>query len=399
LATQVNSVNPDINKTSLLLMIAVGVGLFLMLGMAKTVFMLPLKILLVGFYLLVFICCLFVDSSFVGVAFDAGGATTGPITVPFIMAMGLGVAAAAKKVSGGDNGFGLVGLASIGPIAAVTLMGLMAQRQTGIQTIVPEITTLGGIFALKYFLEIFPEVFWEISMALIPLLVIFVVFQCTLLHLPKSQLKRISFGLVYVFIGLNLFLTGVNGGFSLAGKSLGLALGLLYNGYLLIPFGFVLGAVAVCAEPAVWILTEQVEEVSGGYLKRSIMLLALSFSIACAVALGMIRVLTGLSIWWFLAPGYGLALILTLFCPRLFTSIAFDSGGVASGPMAATFVLSLTLGASAALGGNPTTDAFGMIAMIAMAPLITIQILGLVVRIMGNKKNKKSQSGGPDHGK
>ncbi|MCC8193153.1 MAG: DUF1538 domain-containing protein, partial [Deltaproteobacteria bacterium] len=212
-----------------------------------------------------------------------------------------------------------------------------------------------------------------------------------LLRLPGQQVRRMVFGLVYAYIGLVVFMTGVSGGFSPVGKSLGAALG-TYSPAGLIPIGFVLGAVVVCAEPAVWILTQQIEEISGGYIQRKIMFAALSISIALAVALGMLRVVTGMSIWYVLLPGYALALLLTRFCPPLFTAIAFDSGGVASGPMATTFVLSLTLGASAACGGNPATDAFGMIAMIAMAPLITIQLLGMIFKQLEKRQPKREVS-------
>jgi hypothetical protein len=238
------------------------------------------------------------------------------------------------------------------------------------------------------FLPILPHVVQDIFLALLPLLLIFVVFQVLLLKLPARRARRMVFGLVYCFIGLTLFMTGVSGGFSPAGRSLGAALGAFSGGAALIPIGCLLGAVVVCAEPAVWILNQQIEELSGGYIRRRIMLFALSASIAGAVVLGMLRVVTGMSIWYVLLPGYALALLLTRFCPPLFTAIAFDSGGVASGPMATTFVLSVTLGASAALGGNPATDAFGMIAMIAMAPLVTVQFLGLIFKQLEKRRRE-----------
>ena len=391
LAVQVNGVAPAIEKGRLLIMIALGVGLFLTIGTARIVLRLPLSWLLIIFYILLFALCSFVESEFIGISFDAGGATTGPITVPFIMAMGIGVAAAAKTDDDKDGGFGMVGLASIGPIAAVAVMGLtshagIADNQGG------GLASLENVTSLMRFWHILPEVAHEISMALVPILVIFIVFQYTLLHLPRQAMKRILLGFLYTFIGLVVFMTGVSGGFSLAGQTLGMALGDFGHPWILIPIGLVIGAVVVVAEPAVWVLTEQVEEVSGGYIGRKAMLVALSISIAFAVALGMFRVVSHVSIWYVLLPGYGLALLLTRFCPPLFTAIAFDSGGVASGPMSATFVLSLTLGASVALGGNPMTDAFGMMAMIAMAPLITIQLLGLVFKYMENKRQKMEEA-------
>jgi hypothetical protein len=390
LATQVSSFVPSINRDLLLLMIAVGVGLFLLVGTGRIIVQVPLRVLLVVFYVLLFASCGLVDAGFVGVAFDAGGATTGPITVPFIMAMGIGVASAGKKKDGGDNdSFGLVGLASIGPIAAVVCIGVLSGGSMG--------DDAGGSAAEKAvglgaFVELLPHVVREIFMALLPIVLIFLAFQFLLLRLPSQQVRRTLFGFFYAYVGLVVFMTGVSGGFSPAGESLGMALGKLAGGWVLVPVGFVVGAVVVCAEPAVWILTEQIEEVSGGYIKRAIMLAALSISIAMAVVLGMLRVVTGLSIWWILLPGYGLALVLTRFCPSLFTAIAFDSGGVASGPMATTFVLSLTLGAATSLGRNPATDAFGMIAMIAMAPLITIQLLGIVFKHLEAKKAAREEA-------
>ena len=380
LATQVSTVLPSIRRTNLIVAIALGVGLFVTVGIVRMIFKLSLRTMLIIFYPMLFIACSFVETSFVGIAFDSGGATTGPITVPFIMAMGLGVAATAKKVEGADNGFGMVGLASIGPIAAVLTMGLLAQGGLNAQT--PEALSPGEfkeLSAIAHFSGIIPHVASEIVMALIPIVVIFIFFQLTLLRLPKQQVKRIILGFIYTFIGLVLFMTGVTGGFSPAGTSLGIALGEL-GGAALIPVGFILGAVAVCAEPAVWVLTAQVETLSSGHIRRPIMLVAMSISIALAVVLGMTRVITGLPIWYFLIPGYALALGLTRICPPLFTAVAFDSGGVASGPMSTTFVLSLTIGASAATGGDLAADAFGMVAMIAMAPLVTIQILGLLVK-------------------
>ncbi|MDL2317100.1 DUF1538 domain-containing protein [Desulfovibrio sp. OttesenSCG-928-A18] len=388
LAQQVTDAAPSIDRNILLVMIALGVGFFLLVGTARIIMQLPLRWLLIVFYTLVFVGCAFVDPRFIGVAFDSGGATTGPITVPFIMAMGIGVASTAKRKEGDDSSFGMVGLASIGPIAAVAALGLFSSADLSaggeeVQAAKPVLPLL------EHFLHELPEVTWEICLALLPLFCIFLFFQFILLRLPAQQVKRMLFGFLYAFIGLVIFMVGVKCGFTPAGTALGKALGSMGSGWVLIPVGLVLGAVVVCAEPAVWVLTEQVEEVSGGYIRRPIMLAALSISIAGAVVLGMIRVLTGVSIWWMILPGYSLALLLTFFCPKLFSAIAFDSGGVASGPMSTTFVLSLTIGATLAVGGDPTMDAFGMIAMIAMAPLITIQLLGLVFKHKERQKHKQ----------
>ncbi|MDR1686699.1 MAG: DUF1538 domain-containing protein [Desulfovibrio sp.] len=377
LAAQVSGIMPGMDRTLLLMMIAAGVGFFLLIGSGRIVMQVPLRYLLIGFYIALFGVCSLVDPGFVGVSFDAGGATTGPVTVPFIMAMGVGVASAKsrKDHADGDDSFGLVGLASIGPVAAVAVFGLTSGSR--MSEAAAEQGAAAALSGMDVFASVLPHIVVEIALALLPLLVIFVIFQILLLHLPAEKLKRMLFGFIYAYIGLVAFMTGVSGGFSPVGKSLGFALG-SFSEAALLPVGFLLGAVVVCAEPAVWILTRQIEEISGGYIQRKIMFAALSVSIAAAVVLGMLRVVTGMSIWFVLIPGYALALVLTMFCPPLFTAVAFDSGGVASGPMATTFVLSLTLGASMACGGNPATDAFGMIAMIAMGPLITIQLLGMI---------------------
>ena len=224
-------------------------------------------------------------------------------------------------------------------------------------------------------------------MALLPLVAMFIVFQIFLLKMPPFQVRRMIKGLVYSFIGLVLFLLGVNGGFMPAGQSLGGLLGTFASktgGWwvlLLYGTGTLFGAVVVCAEPAVWVLTEQVESISGGTIRRKVMLAALSAGVAVSIGLSMLRVLFSFSLWYILVPGYALALLLSFVCPPLFTAIAFDSGGVASGPMTSTFILSFTLGASLACGGNPVTDAFGVIALVAMTPLVAIQILGIVFRL------------------
>ena len=407
LAKQVCSVAQNTNAAVLLLMIAVGIGLFTSIGLLRTVLHIPLKYLLTGFYVLVFIAAAAAPKDYLAVAFDSGGATTGPMTVPFILALGVGVAAVQSRGKGGkDASFGMTGMASIGPILAVLILGICmagsspvqkaaetepqhetaveAQNQQAQQAAQAEASpqkTGRGVYA-----RLLPEVLVDVAKALLPLIVMFVVFQFTLLHLPPHAIMRMSVGLVYAFIGLVLFMLGVNGGFMPAGDIIGYTVALTDYRYILVLIGVFLGAVVVCAEPAVWVLTKQVEEISGGTIRRSVIFAALSFGVAFSVGLSILRVLTGFSLWYVLLAGYAVALVLAFFCPGLFTAIAFDSGGVASGPMTTTFILSFTLGISNALGGNPLTDAFGVIALVAMAPLITIQILG----ILYNNKAEKS---------
>ncbi len=378
LAQQVTSVSPFISSSTLVFMIALGVGLFVLVAVGRILLNFSYKLALTAFYILLFVCAAFTSGDFVGIAFDAGGATTGPMTVPFIMALGIGVASVRGGRKAEQDSFGFIGLASIGPIMAVVLLGMLGQNSSAQSQGAASEATLQTLSLLETFLGRVPSVVHEVSMALAPLLAMFIVFQLFLIKMPRRQVIRMSAGLVYTYIGLILFFVGVQGGFMPAGRILGASLAGFGSEGIIILTGLILGAVVVCAEPAVWVLNEQIEEVSGGHIKKRIMLFSLSSGVAVAVALSMARVVFGISLWWLLIPGYTLALGLTRFCPQMFTAIAFDSGGVASGPMASTFILAFTLGASQALGGNPITDAFGVIAMIAMMPLITIQVLGIL---------------------
>lgn len=371
LAHQVQLINPAVNSLVLITMISIGVGFFVSLGLLRTVLNLPIKLFYLILYIILFAFAVFTPSDFLSVAFDAGGATTGPMTVPFILALGMGVAAVHSRKDSHENSFGLTGLVSIGPILAVVILGIIMGNAG------PESVYKASEATLN-FRHILVDEFWEVTKALLPLAGLFVAFQVFLMKMPPQQIFRMAFGLIYSFIGLILFLTGVNYGFIPAGTELGAILGLPKNEVVLLVTGAIMGAVVVCAEPAVWVLTRQVEHISGGTIKRKALLIALACGVSISVLLSMIRVTHGFSIWYYLIPGYSLALLLMIFCPTMYTAIAFDSGGVASGPMTSTFILSFTLGASKASGGNPVADAFGVIAMVAMTPLIAIQILGIV---------------------
>ncbi|MBQ8744575.1 MAG: DUF1538 domain-containing protein, partial [Mailhella sp.] len=375
LAVQVISVAPVLDPMALVCIIGIGVGFFVAVAMGRIIFQLSLKMLLFLCYIVVFACAAAVPNLFLGIGFDAGGATTGPMTVPFIMALGVGVAAVRGGAHSSDDSFGFVGLASVGPILAVLMLGLFASPAAPADSGAAETAQLGLV---AHFMHLLPEVLHEVSMALGPLAVLFLLFRLFLIDLSRRQTIHMVMGLIYTFLGVVLFFLGVKGGFMPAGDVLGGLLSQPDNRFLLIPVALILGAVVVCAEPAVWILTEQVQNVSGGTIKRGLMLAALSIGVSLAVGIAMFRVTTGTSLWYFLIPGYGAALLLMRSCPKMFTAIAFDSGGVASGPMASTFILAFMLGVSRGVGGDPAVDAFGCIAMIAMTPLIAIQLLGLL---------------------
>ena len=365
----------------LIVTVAVGVGLFLCFAMLRMLLSVPLNTMLVGFYIVVFVLAMFVPKDFLAVAFDSGGVTTGPMTVPFIMAMGVGVSAIRSDKHSANDSFGLVALCSIGPILAVLILSLIFRPDGGSYTpvVIHEIGDSAALWQL--FFVAFPTYFKEIAVSLLPIAAFFAVFDLVSLHLERKQLIRIGVGLAYTYLGLVIFLTGVNVGFMPAGNYLGSVIAGLSCNWIIIPIGMLIGYFIVMAEPAVYVLMRQVEELTDGAIPGSAMKHSLSIGVAVSVGLAMIRVLTGISIFYLLVPGYAVAIVLSFFVPKLFTAIAFDSGGVASGPMATTFLLPFAMGACSAVGGNIVTDAFGVVAMVAMTPLITIQGLGLIYRL------------------
>lgn len=370
---------PAVPDRTIILTVAVGVGLFLGLAMLRAYFKLRLSYLLIALYAIVLGLSFFIPREFLAVAFDSGGVTTGPITVPFIMALGVGIASMRRGGHSEEDNFGLVALCSVGPILAVLILGLGYPSSSIHYTPfeIPSVFTsqdVGKQFALG-----FPTYIREVALGLLPIVVFFALFQVLALRLRKRPLIKIGVGVSYTFVGLVLFLTGANIGFMPAGHYIGAEMAGLPGElkWLLLPLGMVVGYFIVAAEPAVHVLNRQVEELTGGAVPQGAIRLSLSIGVAVSVGIAMLRVLTGISIYWFLLSGYGLALILSFFVPDIFTAIAFDSGGVASGPMTATFLLPFAMGACDSLGGNILTDAFGIVAMVAMTPLIAIQVLGL----------------------
>lgn len=367
---------PSIPNQTMILSVAVGVGAALVLALIRMRRKIRLSHVLLVLYAAVFVLAFLTPESFLAVAFDSGGVTTGPITVPFIMALGIGMASMRNDKNSGSDSFGLVSLGSVGPIIAVMLLGVFYKPNEGVyQPIeIGDIQTTRD--AARAFAEALPAYAGEVVTAILPVVVVFVVFQLLTRRFKAHQLGKIAMGLVYTYIGLVMFLTGVNVGFMPAGQMIGSALAGGVIPWILVLVGMVVGYFIVRAEPAVQVLTKQVEEVSSGSITQNAMMNALSIGVAVSVGLAMLRILTGLSIMWFMVPGYIAALGLTFLVPQVYTGIAFDSGGVASGPMTTTFLLPLAMGACSAVGGNIMTDAFGIVAMVAMMPLITIQMMG-----------------------
>lgn len=370
---------PSIPNSILIGAVAVGVGVFLVIALLRILFAIALPPLLFIFYAVVFILAAFVPKDFLAVAFDSGGVTTGPMTVPFIMALGMGIASIRNDRHADDDSFGLVALSSIGPILSVLILAFVYHASSTYTD--TELTQIQNSVDLgQMFFHAFPAYIKEIALSLLPIVIFFAIFQICSLKLEKRALIKILIGLIYTYIGLVMFLTGVNVGFMPAGKYLGQMIAALPYRYILIPIGMLMGYFIVMAEPAVYVLMKQVEELTDGAISGKSLKLCLSIGVAVSVGLSMVRVLTGISIFWFLIPGYAIALGLSLIVPKIFTAIAFDSGGVASGPMTATFLLPFAIGACTSVDGNVVADAFGVVAMVAMTPLITIQILGLVYK-------------------
>lgn len=380
---------PNIPNAVLIGAVALGVGVFLVIAMLRILFGISLNILLIGFYIVVFGLATLVPKNFWAVAFDSGGVTTGPMTVPFIMALGVGVSAIRSDRHAGNDSFGLVALCSIGPILAVLVLGLMYPSEAAYTPVeIPEMENSQEMILL--FVHGLPHYAKEVAIALAPIVAFFFLFNTFYIKMPKKPLISISVGLIFTYVGLVLFLTGVNVGFMPVGNYIGKLIGSKSFNWILLPIAMLIGYFIVKAEPAVHVLNKQVEDLTAGSIPARAMELSLSIGVATSLGLAMIRVLTGISVMYFLVPGYVLALGLSFFTPKIFTSIAFDSGGVASGPMTATFLLPFAMGACEAIGGPEriVSDAFGVVAMVAMTPLITIQLLGVEYKFRTRKESE-----------
>ena len=375
LASQVKEV---ISSTALILSIGLGVGIFLVLSVLKIVFRISLSQMLTFFYMLLFALVSLViingNAAFLPLAFDSGGVTTGPITVPFIMALGMGVSASLGDKKDRESSFGFIALCSIGPILAVMALGIFAQGDITYSIPSYDMVTGAGEFALTVL-----HTMKEVAIAILPIIACFFLLQMLFMHLPKKRIIQIVIGIFYTFFGLVVFLSAVSIGFMPIGYRLGSQLAQQHPAWL-ISLAFILGFTVVLAEPAIHVLKRQVETVTGGAVSKRSMLIALSVGVGVSITLSVIRIIYGFSILYYVIPGYFISLGLSFFVPKLYTAIAFDSGGVASGPLTSTFILPFVIGVCYVLNGYSDTailsDAFGLVAMVAMTPLITIQALG-----------------------
>lgn len=379
---------PSVPNMVLIMTVAVGVGLFLALAIVRIRYKISLSMLLIVCYLALILVSAFVPKEFLAVAFDSGGVTTGPMTVPFIMAMGVGVASVRSDKNAANDSFGLVALSSVGPILAVLILGCFFKPTEAAYTLTDVATVVTTQDVARVFAQGLPLYAREVLLSLVPILWVFLIFQWLTHRYHGLQIKRIIVGFGYTYIGLVLFLCGANVGFAPVGAYLGKELAGLSLRWILVPIGALIGYYIVKAEPAIQVLNHQVEAVTNGAISVKMMNRCMQIGVAASVGLAMLRVLTGISIQWFVIPGYIIALVLSRMVPDIFIGIAFDSGGVASGPMTSTFLLPLSIGVCEALGGNLMTDAFGVVALVALTPLIAIQLMGLVYKLKTAKRTQ-----------
>ena len=379
---------PSVPNMVLIMTVAVGVGLFLALAIVRIRYKISLSMLLIGCYLALILVSMFVPKEFLAVAFDSGGVTTGPMTVPFIMAMGVGLASVRSDKNAANDSFGLVALSSVGPILAVLILGCFFKPTEAAYTLTDVATVVTTQDVARVFAQGLPLYAREVLLSLVPILWVFLIFQWLTHRYHGLQIKRIIVGFGYTYIGLVLFLCGANVGFAPVGAYLGKELAGLSLRWILVPIGALIGYYIVKAEPAIQVLNHQVEAVTNGAISVKMMNRCMQIGVAASVGLAMLRVLTGISIQWFVIPGYIIALVLSRLVPDIFIGIAFDSGGVASGPMTSTFLLPLSIGVCEALGGNLMTDAFGVVALVALTPLIAIQFMGLVYKLKTAKRTQ-----------
>lgn len=388
LANQIDLVTAgEISRFSILLVVSLGLAVMVAFGLVRLVYNIPLYKVLTFLYAITFILALFSSSEFLAISFDASGATTGILAVPFILALAIGISALKKDSKSSEkDSFGLIAIASVGAIISVMILNIFTKTgefSAKLNFSIPETTSI-----INPFIQVIPYILRKSIIALLPLLIILIILQLIAFKLSKRVLTRMIKGFVYAFIGLLLFLTGVNAGFMDVGSLLGYNIAALGNNFYVVGLGFLLGVVTILAEPAVYVLTYQIEDVTSGYVKRNAVLIALSIGVGIAVALSMLRIIVPqIQLWHYLLPGYLISIVMTYYVPKLFVGIAFDAGGVATGPMTATFILAFTQGVAEAVeGANILVDGFGMISMVALTPIITLQILGFMFNIKAKKE-------------
>ncbi len=399
LARQTNMVMPIINETIFIWIMGMGIGVMVGFSLYRIMKDLNIKIVFAVLYILTFIVLIFVPNEFVALAFDGSGATTGDISVPFILALGMGISVTMSKHKSNDDSFGIIGLASIGPILALSIYAIILN--INYKGVFPpeQLYAPGTEITIR---EILSGNFMGVALALLPIILIFLPFQFFLIKQPKKDFINILLGSIVVFIGLMIFLSGIDYGFAFAGKYIGEAFmdpsRPEWFKWLLLLIGYILGAAITLSEPAVTVLGEQLEEITNGHIKKLTIRMTLAIGIGFASLLAMVKILTEVNILWFLVPLYAIALIMMIFTPKLFVGLAFDSGGVSGGALTSAFLTPLTLGVAQAVAQRSTSggqsilvNGFGIIAFISVTPLIAVQFLGIVYDMALKKVDKSAK--------
>lgn len=383
---------PAIPNRVLIFSVAAGVGVFLALAVLRILRRWPLPRMLMALYGAMIAVSFPVPESFLAVAFDAGGVTTGPITVPFIMALGVGLASGRSDKNAASDSFGLIALSSVGPVLAVMLLGCFFRPQDAqsVSAAVPQVLTTRDV--AEAFVHGLPQYAVEVMLSLLPIVVMFAAFQMLTRRYSRRQRVRVLVGFGYTCLGLVLFLCGVNVGFGPVGMLLGRSLAQESTRWLLVPLGMLIGFFIVKAEPAIQVLNHQIQSVTSGAVSARAMNLCLSVGVSVSVGLAMLRLILHIPIAAIVIPGYLIALVLSRLVPPLFVGIAFDSGGVASGPMTTAFLLPLSIGACETLGGNIMTEAFGVVALVALTPIIAVQLMGLLYQVRLNRRLRRARA-------
>jgi len=396
LAKQTNMIMPIINETVFIWIMGAGIGIMVALSLFRIMKDYNIKIVFAILYILTFLLIILVPDKFVALAFDGSGATTGDISVPFILALGMGVSVSMSKNKGNDDSFGIIGLASVGPILSLSIYGIILNiRYKGVFP-AEQLYAPGTVGTIS---EIITGNLLGVVLALLPVIIVFLPFQFLLIKQPKKEFVTILLGTIVVFIGLLIFLSGIDYGFAFAGKYIGEVFldpsRPAWFIWLLLVVGFILGAAITLSEPAVTVLGEQLEEITNGHIKKNTIRITLAIGIGFAALLAMVKILTEVNILWFLVPLYAIALIMMIFTPKLFVGLAFDSGGVSGGALTSAFLTPLTLGVAQAVAASSSSggqsilvNGFGIIAFISVTPLIAVQFLGILYNINIKRANK-----------
>ena len=370
--------------------VSIGVGVFLLLAIIKVVFKLKLSYILAIGYGLLFVLCLFVPEYMIPITFDSGSVTTGPISVPFLIAFGLGISSISSSGKDNSDALGYIALSSLGPILAVMIMSLFLPKDIVLTTATQ--TTTETISAIPTLLHSFVEYLKDVAITLAPIIVIFLIFQFTMLKLSRTTLKKIFIGLIYTYIGVVLFLTGVNSGFLPVASLMGETIAGGNHSWILIPLSILLGYFIISAEPAVHVLKKQVEEVTNGGIKQKTILVTVSIGVAISVLLAMLKTLYDIPLLSLLIPIYVISIALSFYNGNLFVSIAFDAGGTATGAMAVSFILPFITGVSNIVSSTSATNTgFGTVALIAAMPILCLQVLGAVFTFAKKRAKRKER--------